>query len=115
MFPLTSLYKGKRINDVTKDDDEFPWMKTKVTYTCDADDAAFPLEDLKFPKSFDVDCTKEMIFGDIFPYWKIPRINYPDVPEIYCAFLDECYNFMDFDPDFSSLNLTDTFDEVTFI
>ena len=97
-----------------KDISDHPWMKTKVSYSCDMDDGILALEDLNFPKSIDVECKKNFMFGQIFPYWDIPETNYPEKTEIFCAFPDECYNFAAVDPDMSALNLTDTFEKVNY-
>ena len=87
-------------------------MSTKATYKCDAAESLFYLESLNFPKTFDLDCKKNIIFGKTFPYWEIPETNYPEKNEIFCAFQDKCYNFPELNPIMAAYNLSDTFDEV---
>ena len=123
LFHILCLYLGTQKSDEDfaflrnshlKDVTEYPWMKTKVSYTCDIDNSVLVLEDLNYPKSIDVECKMNFMFGQIFPYWDVPETNYPEKNEIFCAFPDECYNFAAVDPAMSDLNLTNTFDKVKF-
>ena len=67
------------------------------------------MTEVAFNASFAVSCEKKLIFGKIFPYWKIPGTEYPTITEKECLTALEC-------PDRPNLGaeLVDSFDNINY-
>ena len=98
----------------TTDVKDSEWMKTEAEFKCTDPESFFYEELLGYEASFSLQCEKNLIFGGIFPYWKIPGTDYPSKTEVICAHPNKCYNFVEFDPEIKTLGLSETFDNYHF-
>ena len=69
----------------------------------------FNINEVDFAESFEVPCENEIVFGEIFPYWKVPGTNYPDVTERQCLNALECLEKIDLGE-----NMADSFDNINY-
>ena len=105
---------GSAISVTTTDVEDSEWMKTEAKFECKDPESFFYEELLGYEASFSLQCEKNLIFGGIFPYWKIPGTDYPSKTEVICAHPNKCYNFVEFDPEIKTLGLSETFDNYHF-
>ena len=68
------------------------------------------MDEVGFDNKFSIPCEKEMIFGKLFPYWKLPGTDYPTIKELDCVNALECFERPDLGPDFA-----DSFDNINYI
>ena len=68
------------------------------------------MEEVNYVETFSVQCEKNVIFNNIFPYWKIPGTSYPDVTERNCVNALECS-----EKPFSWDGVANTFDHINFV
>ena len=65
------------------------------------------MDEVGFDSKFSISCEKEMIFGNLFPYWKVPGTDYPTITESECVNALECFERPDLGPEFA-----DSFDNI---
>ena len=53
-------------------------------------DNYFVMPEVGFDAIFSITCEKNLIFGGIFPYWRLPGTDYPAVTERECVNALEC-------------------------